>query len=102
MKKIILLLSVIGLFSFAHAQRAAMQEPSQKLFDQGKEMFYEKNYTGASDLLTEYIKQATDVNQMEQAEYFMAASAFYRNSPNSGDILRKIGTKLFFGLTKQT
>ena len=89
MKKIILLLSVIGLFSFANAQRATTQGKSQELFDQGKEMFYEKNYTGASDLLTEYIKQATDAYQIEQAEYFMAASAFYRNSPNSGDIMKE-------------
>ena len=89
MKKIILLLSVIGLFSFANAQRATTQETSQKLFDQGKEMFYEKNYTGSYDLLSEYIKQATDANQMEQAAYFMAASAFYRNSPNSGDIMKE-------------
>lgn len=89
MKKIILLLSVIGLFSFANAQRATTQGTSQELFDQGKEMFYEENYTGAFDLLSEYIKQAKDANQIEQAEYFMAASAFYRNSPNSGDIMKE-------------
>ncbi len=89
MKKIILLLSVIGLFSFANAQRAATQEIPQKLFDQGKEMFYEKNYTGAYDLLTEYIEQATDAKKIEEAEYYMAASAFYRNTPNSGDIMKE-------------
>lgn len=89
MKKIILLLSVIGLFSFANAQRAATQETPQKLFDHGKEMFYEKNYTGAHDLFTEYIEKATDAKKIEEAEYYMAASAFYRNTPNSGDIMKE-------------
>ena len=89
MKKIILLLSVIGLFSFATAQKTAYHVPSQKLFDQGKEMFLEENYTGAYDLLSEYIQLATDNKLIEEAEYFMAASAFYRNAPNSGDIMKE-------------
>ncbi len=89
MKKIILLLSVLGVFSFATAQRTAYQEAPQKLFDQGKEMFYEENYTGANDLLTEYIKHGTDVYLLEEAEYLMAASAFYRNAPNNGDIMKE-------------
>lgn len=89
MKKIILLLSAIGLFSFANAQRAATQEKPEKLFDHGKEMFYEKNYRGAHDLLAEYIEQATDAKKIEEAEYYMAASAFYRNTPNSGDIMKE-------------
>ena len=89
MKKIILLLSVIGIFSFATAQRKAYHEKPQQLFEQGKEMFYEENYTGAYDLLAEYIKQGTDANLIEEAEYFMAASTFYRNTPNSGDIMKE-------------
>ena len=38
MKKIILLLSVIGLFSIATAQRATTKEVPQRLFDEGKQM----------------------------------------------------------------
>ena len=89
MKKIILLLSVVGIFSFATAQRTANDQTSQKLFEQGKNMFLEENYTGAYDVLTEYLKQGKDANLIEQAEYIMAASAYYRNTPNSGDILKE-------------
>ena len=76
MKKIILLLCAIGVFSIATAQRAATKESPQKLFDEGQQMFYEENYTGAHDLLTKYIEQATNASQIEQAEYLMATSAF--------------------------
>ncbi len=90
MKKIILLLSVIGIFSVANAQKTANQKtPNRKMFDQGKEMFLEENYTGAFDLLTEYINEGTDAKLIEEAEYLMAASAFYRNTPNSGDIMKE-------------
>src|SRR5690554_3746822 len=89
MKKIILLLSVIGIFSMATAQRTATKEAPQKLFDEGKQMFYEKNYTGAFDLLSKYSEQATNAIQIEEAEYLMAASAFYRNTPNSDVIMKE-------------
>ena len=89
MKKIILLLSVIGVFSIATAQRTTTKEAPQKLFDEGKQMFHEKNYAGAHDLLTKYNELGTNANQIEEAEYLMAASAFYQNSPNSGDIMKE-------------
>ena len=89
MKKIILLLSVIGTFSFATAQRATNKKTSQRLFDEGKQMFYEKNYTGANNLLTEYKAQSTDATYIEEADYLMAAAAFYQNTPNSGEILKE-------------
>ena len=89
MKKIILLLSLVGVFSFATAQRGAHDQTPQKLFDEGKEMFLEENYTGAYDILSEYLNQGKDAHLIEQAEYFMAASTYYRNTPNSGDILKE-------------
>ncbi|NLZ95502.1 MAG: tetratricopeptide repeat protein, partial [Bacteroidales bacterium] len=89
MKKIILLLSIIGIFSTTTAQRATNKEVPQKLFDDGKQMFYEKNYTGAHDLLTKYSEQATNITQIEEAEYLISASAFYQNIPNSGDIMKE-------------
>ena len=68
MKKIILLLSVIGVFSIATAQRATTKEMHQKLFDEGKQMFHEKNYTGAYDLLNKYNELASNAKQIEEAE----------------------------------
>ncbi len=93
MKKIILLLSVIGLFSIATAQRATTKEMHQKLFDEGKQMFHEKNYTGAYDLLNKYNELASNAKQIEEAEYLMAASAFYQNSPNSGNTMKEFLNK---------
>lgn len=88
MKKIILLLCVVGSFSLATAQRFANDQTPRRLFDQGKEMFLEENYTGAYDVLTEYLKQGKDISLIEQAQYYRAASTYYRNTPNNGDILK--------------
>ncbi|MGV8963237.1 MAG: tetratricopeptide repeat protein [Candidatus Saccharimonadaceae bacterium] len=93
MKKTILLLSVVATFSFATAQRTAYNEMPRKLFNEGKEMFYGENYSGAYDLLSEYIKQGKDANLIEEAEYLMAASTFYRNTPNSGDVMKEFMEK---------
>ena len=89
MKKIILLLSVIGIFSIATAQRATTKEAPQRLFDEGKQMFHEKNYLGAYNLLSKYNERGSNANQIEEAEYLMAASTFYQNTPNSGDIMKE-------------
>ena len=89
MKKIILFLSVVGIFSYATAQRTATDQTPQKLFDQGKEMFLEENYTGAFDVLSEYIKEGNDANLIEESEYLMAASTYYRNTPNSGELMKE-------------
>lgn len=89
MKKFILLLSVIGIVSFANAQSSASQKSSQRLYEEGRAMFLEKNYTGAYDVLSEYIEEANDTKLIEEARYFMVASAFYRNSPNSGVLMKE-------------
>lgn len=52
-------------------------------------MFLEENYTGAYDILSEFLNQSKDADLIEQAEYFMAASTYYRNTPNSGNILKE-------------
>lgn len=89
MKKIILLFSVLGIFSFATAQSTANYQLPSELFNKGKKMFLDKNYSGAQDLLSEYIQLGIDNSLLEEAEYLMAISAFYRNSTNSGDIMKE-------------
>ena len=89
MKKFILLLSVLSYISFASAQKSAYHKMPEKLFNEGKEMFLEENYTGAYDLLSEYLREGTDPTLREEAEYFLAASAFHTNSPNSGDMMKE-------------
>ncbi|HTN68440.1 MAG TPA: tetratricopeptide repeat protein [Dysgonamonadaceae bacterium] len=90
MKKIILLLSVLGTLSTISAQKTAHHQMPEKLFHEGKEMFLGENYSGANDLLSEYIQQEeANANLKEEAAYLIAASAFHRNTPNSGDIMKE-------------
>ncbi len=70
------------------AQRTVYYEESQKLFNQGKEMFSEGNYTGAQDFLSRYVAQSNNRLLLEEARYMIAVSAFERGSENSGSALR--------------
>lgn len=81
-----ILLALASQFSFA--QRTTYHQQPEKLFNQGKEMFLEGNYTGAQDLLSQYIAAGNDRFLTEEAEYMTAASAFYKGAKNSGDIMK--------------
>lgn len=88
MKKIIFLLLFAAATYIATAQRTVYHNPSEKLFNQGKEMFLERNYTGAQDLLSQYIAEGSDRFLTEEAKYMISASSFYKGAEKSGDKLK--------------
>jgi TolA-binding protein len=88
MRKIIFLLFFVVATHFAMAQRTAYHHQNEKLFNQGKEMFLEGNYTGAQDLLSQYVAESSDRLLTEEARYMMAVSSFYKGVNNSGNVLK--------------
>jgi TolA-binding protein len=58
------------------------------MYNLGKEMFLEGNYTGAQDLLAEFIKVSSDAMLKEEAAYMMAVSSFHRGHEKSGGELK--------------
>ena len=60
MKKTIFLLLFAVATHLAMAQRTVYHHQPEKLFNQGKEMFLEGNYTGAQDLLSQYVAESND------------------------------------------
>jgi len=70
------------------AQKTAYHAQPENLFNRGKEMFLEGNYTGAQDLLAKFIDVSADDPLKEEAAYMMAVSSFRRGNEESGDILK--------------
>lgn len=66
------------------AQRTAYYFEPENLFNQGKEMFLEKNYTGAHNLLSEFLDKSDDALLKEEAQYMIAVSSFERGEEQSG------------------
>lgn len=88
MKKIILLLALTLLTQILPAQKTTYHAGNENLYNLGKEMFLEGNYTGAQDLLTEFMHVSSDATLKEEAAYMMAVSSFRRGHEKSGEELK--------------
>jgi len=88
MKKVILFFAITLAVQSSMAQRTAYHEQPEKLFNQGKEMFLEGNYTGAQDMLQKFVAESTDDLLKEEADYMSAVASFRLGNENSGDILK--------------
>ncbi|WP_436417812.1 tetratricopeptide repeat protein [Petrimonas sulfuriphila] len=89
MKKTIFVLFFALATHLTMAQRTVYHHQPGKLFNQGKEMFLEGNYTGAQDLLSQFITESTDRLLIEEAKYMMAVSSFYKGVKNSGERMKE-------------
>ena len=89
MKKTIFLLFFALATLLAMAQRTVYHHQPGKLFNQGKEMFLEGNYTGAQDLLSQFITESADRLLTEEAKYMMAVSSFHKGVKNSGERMKE-------------
>src|SRR5690606_4653382 len=70
------------------AQKTSYFSGHEKLFNQGKEMFLKGNYSGAQDILAEYLQVSPDATLKEEAAYMLAVSSFYRGKETSGEELQ--------------
>jgi TolA-binding protein len=90
MMKVVLL----SLFLFAaaglsgYAQRNIEHEFPNKLFVRGKEMFLDKNYVGAQDILSKYKSAAKDKSLISEADYMIAVSEYFRGKESAIGLLR--------------
>jgi TolA-binding protein len=89
MKKIILLFTLVLITQTFMAQKTRYHAQPEDLFNRGKEMFLEGNYTGAQDLLAEFTQASADATLKEEAAYMMAVSSFRRGHERSGEELKK-------------
>ena len=88
MRKIIVVFTLALVTQIATAQRTAYHTQPEKLFNQGKEMFLDGNYTGATDLLSRFTMVSNDAFLKEEAAYMTAVSSFRSGSENGGDLVK--------------
>jgi TolA-binding protein len=82
MKKFIFFLCFIFTLHGMNAQRSAGFVSPFRLFQEGKSMYDNRNYAGCINKLVEYKKAASDWEQIQEADFLLAASAFYTGKEN--------------------
>ncbi|WP_101690285.1 tetratricopeptide repeat protein [Dysgonomonas massiliensis] len=82
MKKIFIGLTIICATQFTYAQKSVHYAQPDRLFNQGREMFIDRNYAGTINTLTEFIKHSKDQQKVEDAKYMILGAEFYMGTPN--------------------
>ena len=89
MKKIILILTLALITQISFAQRTAYSALPDIKFNQGKEMFFNANWTGAQDVLLKFFEETKDIYLKEEAAYMIAVSSFRIDNENSSSIMKE-------------
>jgi TolA-binding protein len=66
------------------AQRSASFISPDILFREGKNMYDNQNYAGCLSKMMEYKKIATEPEDIQEADFLLAASSFYMGKPDAG------------------
>ncbi len=83
MKKSVLALGLAGCLQIpVHAQKSVANELPLRLFQQGKEMFLDKNYVGTIHRMVEFKELSTDKDLIAEADYLIISSLYYEGKPD--------------------
>ncbi|MDR1809674.1 MAG: tetratricopeptide repeat protein, partial [Prevotella sp.] len=77
MKKYILFCGLLAMVSGMFAQQPVRDDLPKRYFDEGREMFLNKNYTGAIHSLNEFLKRSNDVQLAVEADYMLVCASFF-------------------------
>lgn len=88
MKRILIPLCLVIGSHAASAQRSYQFQSNERLFQEGKAMFAEQNYSGCIDKLEAYKRQATDADLIQEADYMLVCAAFEQGRPNTDELLK--------------
>lgn len=77
MKKILIGLVIICSAQITYAQKSEYNAYPVRLYNHGKEMYLNRNYTGTVSTLKEFIAKSDDGLMKEEAEFMILASEFY-------------------------
>ena len=91
MKRIVLLSIFAGIFLLSSAQQTMIYTNPDALLSQGKELFIQGKYTASFRALEEFLSTAssTQESQKLEADYYLAANAFYMGSDDALTRLNK-------------
>ena len=89
MRRTIVFLCLVLIVQLVYAQRSEKYMSSSRLFYEGKAMYDDKNYAGCIDKINQYQKQPiTDPDLLQEAEFFVAASAFRQGRKDAVQLLK--------------
>ncbi|NDV79030.1 tetratricopeptide repeat protein [Dysgonomonas sp. 511] len=88
MKKLFVALAVAISVQSGYAQKSAYTEMPDRLYSQGKEMYLDNNYVGAINTLEQFRQISKDEALIEEADFMIIASMYYRGNANAGDLLK--------------
>ncbi len=88
MKKLFIALGLVLSLQTTDAQQSLYSEKPERLFTQGKEMFLSKNYVGTIHSLEKFQKQSKDTQLLQEAEYMLVSSRYYRGEANVDQLLK--------------
>lgn len=88
MKKLFIVLSLVSCSLLASAQKSLYSEKPDALFTQGREMFLGKNYLGAIHSLEEFRKSSKDQHLLQEAEYMIVTSQYYKGDSKASQMLK--------------
>lgn len=80
---------IVSSLQFVNAQKSIVNELPPRLYIQGREMFLNNNYTGAENTLNEFKQTNKEKSLQLEADYMIAAGAYFRGKENSATILRE-------------
>ena len=88
MKRTIALLGFCILLSSLYAQRTYESESPLRLLNEAKDFYAERNYVGTVNKLNLFLEVGADDNAREEADFLLAASAYYMGNEAAREMVR--------------
>lgn len=89
MKRILIPLCLVVGTHFASGQRTYRLESADRLFEEGKELFTLKNYSGCIDKLEAYKEQSKNADLIQEADYMLAYATYEQGREDAPEVLKE-------------
>ncbi len=89
MKRILIPLCLMIGTHIATGQRTHQFSTTDRLFIEGRDFFYQKNYPGCTDKLQAYKQHGKDANLLQEADYMLAYVTYIQGIKNADIVLKE-------------
>lgn len=89
MKRILIPLCLVVTAHCASGQRAYQFQSDKRLFDEGKELFNLKNYSGSIDKLEAYKRLSQDADLTQEADYMIVSAIYQQGRQDAPEVLKE-------------
>lgn len=89
MKRILIPLCLVVTAHCVCGQRAYQYQSDNRLFEEGKELFTLKNYSGSIDKLEAYKSQSKNADLIQEADYMIASAIYQQGRKDAPEVLKE-------------